>query len=111
MPQEKSYNGWTNYDTWSLKFWIDNDESIHCFWAARADDCFSAADDSENFTKIENATFTLADELENYYYENLSVEVMEEMGIKVESAKILNAGLRKINWHEIAESLLEDVEK
>ncbi len=103
MPKEKSYNGWTNYDTWSLKFWIDNDES-KCFWATRADDCFSAADDSENFTKIENATFTLADELKNYHYEN-----MEEMGIKV--AKILNAALRKINWHEIAESLLEDVEK
>ncbi len=107
MTQEKSYNGSTNYDTESFKFWLDHDESIH-FWAARADDCFSAADDSENFTKIENATFTLADELENYHCEN-----MEEMGIEVEGfyANILNAALRKINWHEIAESLLEDVEK
>jgi hypothetical protein len=28
-PSEKDarYNGWTNYETWAVKLWIDNDEA------------------------------------------------------------------------------------
>ena len=23
----ESYNGWSNYDTWNFKLWLDNDET------------------------------------------------------------------------------------
>ena len=23
------YNGWSNYETWNFKLWLDNDESVH----------------------------------------------------------------------------------
>ena len=23
------YNGWTNYETWNFKLWLDNDETVH----------------------------------------------------------------------------------
>ena len=29
MTQEKTYNGWKNYETWNVVLWINNDESIH----------------------------------------------------------------------------------
>ena len=25
------YNGWTNYETWNFKLWLDNDETTHKF--------------------------------------------------------------------------------
>jgi len=25
---DQTYNGWTNYETWTVVLWIDNDESI-----------------------------------------------------------------------------------
>ena len=23
------YNGWSNYETWNFKLWLDNDEGVH----------------------------------------------------------------------------------
>ncbi len=25
----KEYNGWSNWETWVVKLWLDNDESVH----------------------------------------------------------------------------------
>ena len=29
MTEEKTYNGWANYETWNVVLWLFNDESIH----------------------------------------------------------------------------------
>ena len=26
--EDKKYNGWTNYETWLVNLWIDNDEAV-----------------------------------------------------------------------------------
>ena len=23
------YNGWSNYETWNFKLWLDNDQDVH----------------------------------------------------------------------------------
>lgn len=28
---DRTYNGWTNYETWNVVLWIENDESIYNF--------------------------------------------------------------------------------
>ena len=27
--KNRGYNGWSNYETWNFKLWLDNDESVH----------------------------------------------------------------------------------
>ena len=28
-PQDDSYNGWTNYETWNVALWIENDAGLY----------------------------------------------------------------------------------
>ena len=39
MNDEKkasNYNGWTNYETWAVKLWFDNEEATYRNWMERA---------------------------------------------------------------------------
>jgi hypothetical protein len=29
MSSDNTYQGWTNYETWAVALWIDNDEGLH----------------------------------------------------------------------------------
>ncbi len=46
--KEHGYNGWKNYETWSVKLWIDNDQGSEQYWNEVAQEVWeeSAARDS-----------------------------------------------------------------
>jgi hypothetical protein len=32
MMADTTYNGWTNYETWAIALWIDNDRASYDYW-------------------------------------------------------------------------------
>ena len=30
-----TYQGWTNYETWAVNLWLDNEEGVHDYWRER----------------------------------------------------------------------------
>jgi hypothetical protein len=104
MTTEK-YNGWTNYETWNCKLWIDNSQGDQEYWVEQAQDAYDSAEKDDSFTKKENAALDLMDRLKDSFEENVPTDVSGFY------ADIMNAALSEVNWHEIAESLLEDVEE
>lgn len=62
---DKTYNGWTNYETWNVALWIQNDEGLY--------------DLAKNFTDYET--------LVNVLYEEFGVKETKD-GVKFDSAKI-----------------------
>lgn len=105
---EKTYNGWTNYETWLVKLWMDNEEGSDSFWREQANAAFKQAEADGTFTQAENAAFALADVLKE-----LHESAAEAAGVPTNGfvADLFNAALSEVNWHEIATSLLEDLEE
>lgn len=101
---KNEYNGWTNYETWCLKLWIDNEEGTQSHWQSEADRIYSESEADEPFTRLERATLDLSDVLKSEFEES-KPELDGFWG------DILNAALSEVNWHEIAENMLEDVDK
>ena len=86
MTHYDGYNGWTNYETWSVKLWMDNDNN--CYW--------------EEIAKDYKDVLALARRIR---------EEIEEANPLTEPnmySQLLNSALEEVNWEEIAESLLED---
>lgn len=93
MSEGQGYNGWTNYETWVVSLWMDNEESSYNYWRQKARGCWKEASASETFTKSEVASLKLADHIK---------EEHEEVHPLLESASVfsdlLNAALSEVNW-------------
>jgi hypothetical protein len=95
------YNGWTNYETWNFKLWLDNDGSDE-YWKERAEDIWNRSDEDDE-DRSSDAVKELENELEHSAYEN-----MPEVGGFY--GDVLGASIREVNWREIAEHILADAE-
>lgn len=87
MTEDRKYNGWTNYETWATKLWMDNDEGLYLYWKERAGATVHA--------------HKLADELKEWHIDNMP----EIDGLYND---LLHGALSEVNWYEIAEALMED---
>ena len=102
----EKYNGWTNYETWNLALWIGNEEGSDRYWRDVAQEVYDDAEADETFTRAERATLDLADRLKD--------EITEANPLADDAtffADILGAALSEVNWYEIAEHWIEDIDE
>jgi hypothetical protein len=83
-----SYNGWKNYETWAVKLWLDNDESLYHTAMNLVEDEHEDASD-------------LADSIQSF---------IDEIAPEVTGlfSDLLNSALSEVDWVEIAESYISD---
>ena len=105
--KEERYNGWTNYETWAVALWIDNDQGTYGYWREEAA-CHAreAANDEmvkkRIWTAREAARYNLARQLKDEITESAP-----DMEASVYS-DLLQAAFDTVNWPEVAENLLTD---
>ena len=102
-----TYNGWSNYETLKWKLWLDKEQSTHEYWKSIAKEITDTVDPEYDWQTPEEAWIA-----ELVY--RLTID-MDEQATALDIAtgpfaEIMNAGLGKINWKEIAESLLDEVQ-
>jgi len=107
------YNGWSNYETWNFKLWLDNDQDLHNY-------IIGEIKKIKAFPNKDNKTYEVSNFLRSYIEDNvpnLNVSTRSQSVHGSMSDKngfyndILNTALRDINTYEIAESYLEDLKE
>jgi hypothetical protein len=84
---DSTYNGWTNYETWAVKLWMDNDKgAFHEF---------------QRLATAARSEYELAQMIKAEHE-----EVMPEL--EGFAADLLQAAFGEVNWDEIASYLYEE---
>ena len=90
MNETEKHNGWKNYETWNINLWIRKKDGLFGYLKSLAKE----AQDS----------WELADIIREEIEENNPLSDQASL-----YSDILGAGLRRADYREIAEALLEDV--
>jgi len=106
---DKTYNGWTNYETWATALWLDNDATSSAFWSAEAWECWKAAPTSSHVQKLgfdreRAAALDLAERLNEAIHEQCP-----DLGACL-YADLLGAALAEVQWFEIASHHIDDLQ-
>lgn len=105
------YNGWSNYETWAVNLWMDNDQGTQEYWRDQARELWPAAkaEPDAPLTSSETARMQLAAMLQDAHDENMPEAINNAISGTV-YADLLNAALGEVDWHEIADAWLENAE-
>jgi hypothetical protein len=104
--EEKTYNGWTNYETWAVSLWLENDQGSYEYWRKQAREGRRGVLNPRQlqdvfWSKAEAAILTLADQLKD------EIEEASPLAEASLYSDLLSAALSEVNWREIAGSMLD----
>lgn len=88
----KPYNGWTNYETWVVKLWMDNDEGAVNHFVELAEESIKRDPDGD--------IRELAEQIKSEHEESIP----ELAGF---AADLMNSAFSEVDWDAIAASLLD----
>lgn len=98
------YNGWVNYETWCWALWMDNDQGTHEHWRDVAQE---ALDDTDPDDTLDERRETAADQLAGLLESDCDEAAPSLAG---PFADLMTSALQVIDWREIAEHILADLE-
>lgn len=100
---DTTYNGWTNYETWAVNLWLDNDQGSQEYWREIAEEIYRDSAPRNSLTRRDVATYDLADRLKSEVADNAP-----DLGASLYS-DLLGAALSEANYDEIARHMIDDV--
>ncbi len=93
---ETTHQGWKSYETWCVNLWLSNEEGLYNDVRERAEELAE-----EHHGDLEEASRPLSDWIKEYVG-NMAPDVS---GLW---SDLLTAALDSVDWHEIADSWLEE---
>ena len=105
--QSNKYNGWTNYETWAVNLWLENEEPTYRYWREQARWHREHASES---SQVAGGTWTADEVARIELAKQFETEISESSPLTALTvySDLLNAALEEVNWNEIAESWLSE---
>ena len=94
---KKEYNGWTNYETWLVNLWMDNDPGSQQYWTEVAQDSIE-----EHHAGQEPESW--------FYFEGVLKEMLDNMvhgpewTLAFMAVDLLNAAISEVDTRAIAQA-------
>lgn len=106
MTDMQTYNGWTNYPTWAVALWIDNEQGTQERAQELARSARERAGETDAYaagiwTQEQAERFTLAEWIEHW----VTYELSPDLGATM-AADLFGYALSLTNWDEIAQAYL-----
>ena len=94
----QQYNGWTNWETWVTKLWIDNDEYTY---SCIVEMIRKAKDDGDEIT---------ADQVEEFVWETMDPDRNQDRRYDMSGLfrDFIQSSMKMVNWQEIADAYNKD---
>jgi hypothetical protein len=93
------YNGWSNYQTWNVMLWLDNDQGSYYLVRDQAEYFL------ENKSTEESPKWKLVDWLKDYVEENNPL--IEDASM---FSDLLGQAIASVNYDEMANQILDEFE-
>jgi hypothetical protein len=113
-PDEQGYNGWTNYETWSVALIIDNDQSTHEMSRQIVREAIALGEPSEFWSEEQRRKYRTADALKAWVEEEAEVVTGMLSDLRPLSylwSQLLSAALSDVVWEEIADNYLSELDE
>ena len=105
MSKNIEYNGWTNWETWNLKLWIDNDENLYHEINSRVHaNIFDSIIKKGGFDNVDYYEVSI---MLHKYFETLIFD--EQVHLLGFFRDVSIQALNDVNFMEIAEHIVNDL--
>jgi hypothetical protein len=101
-----TYNGWSNYETWAVALWLDNEQSSYEYVRELARDAWDDATETTYATRGQAAAWALAETLKDEHYEGMTNAIPDGASV---FADLLGAALSSVDWHELGHQYVTEV--
>ena len=105
MSDEQGYNGWTNYETWSVSLIVNNDKGLQD----------EAHEIVRNVLDDEGTTYDVAAAIQDWISQweptsdQFKSDEYDGNAFGYLWSQLIGAALSEVNWDEIAENMISDV--
>ena len=107
IMDEKTYDGWTNYQTWAVALRIDSEQASCQYWR---DEARRHRTESPAWRQVRDGIWIADEAAEINLADQLKKELNDAPLTETNAYNdLLGAALSEVNWSEIAEHLLADV--
>jgi len=103
-PEDTTYNGWTNYETWCVNLWIMDEEGSNRWAWDTARTAWDTAEPNEVLTRSQVARYNLAKTIRDSVEDGNPLDGVSLYG------NLLQSAIERADYDEIANNWLGDCE-